>query len=527
MAMSPFVLLTVLFMPTAVLCKDFFTAAVFEHQTRGSDVAVKNLQEAMNRNLKLYAKAASIASQNGVDILVFNEYGLIDDPENQGEMGRYAENIPDPTKQKSNPCIEDHNNRIRLSTISCLARENHMYVVANLIDVQECDEFCHENDVENCASECPNDGVFIYNTNVAFDREGNLIAKYHKMHPYFESADTAQPNFVTFDTEFGKFGLIICFDSVFGESVELAREYGIDTMVFPTYWFDSIAVLNAVELQQAWALANNVNFLAANAQYAETGSLGSGIFSKDSGYLVYTYDNDGDSKLLMANLKIKEDAEVPDISSIIVVREDIAFLKSEETGSNFPANCFKESVGPAKSINDYRCIRPMTENFTITKLSDPSGEIESCNNGFCCSLKYSTDGLEDEIYLATFNGTSNVKNFYFWWEETCLLIRCDPFNGKECVMQPTTSKTVFKSLEMRAKFEAERIYPTVTKNYYRLAPKEEWTVETIETETILRFHSIFETPLVKVALMGRNYKRDPPFIPFNAPRGSGLSFFAP
>ncbi|XP_021001032.2 biotinidase-like [Parasteatoda tepidariorum] len=515
--------LALLLMPSVLLCKEYFTAAVFEHQTRGSDEAVKNLQAAMGRNLKLYAKAAKIASQNGADILLFNEYGLIDDPSNQEQLGRYAEIIPDPKKQKSNPCIEDHNNRIRLSTISCLARDNNLYVVANVIEAQECDYFCHKNDVENCASECPNDGVFIYNTNVAFDREGNLIAKYRKMHPYFESVDTPEPNFVTFDTDFGKFGLIVCFDLIFRESVELVRNYNVDTLLFSTFWFDRITILNAVEFQQAWALANNVNFLAANTQLAKTGSLGSGIYSRHSGYLVYTYDSDGDSKLLLANLRIKKDAKVSHINSIIVVRENDSFLKTEETGSNFPANCFQESVGPAKSINDYRCFRPMTENFTITKLSSPSGEIKSCNNGLCCSLKYSTDGLEDEIYLAAFNGSSNVKNFHFWWEETCLLIRCDPFNGKECVIQPTTSKTVFKSLEMRAKFEAERIFPTVTKNYYRLAPKEEWTLGTIETETYLRFQSNSTTPLLKVALMGRNYKRDPPFIPFNVSRRLRLS----
>lgn len=510
--MYSFIFFLSLFLPATVLGKDYFTAAVFEHRPENN--LGKEPVDIKSANLHYYIKATKIAAEKGADIIVFNEYGTFVYPFTRENFMKLAEHVPDPKKKKFNPCTEHAIDRPVLYTVSCLARENKIYTLINLADVQPCEESCDADKI-HCSTKCPEDGVFFYNTDVVFDREGNIIARYYKMHPYFEIVNTLEePNFITFETDFGKFGMIVCFDSIFEEAVRLVKDYGIDTLLFPTYWFDDIVPFNAVEFQQSWAIANDVNFIAANTHFPGTGSLGSGIYSKKDGALVYTYEPDGKSKLLVANVRIKEGSDIPDISSITVITRDDVIPKVE-TGEKFPEECYEKIVGPAKDqYEDYRCFKQKLENYTLTKLEKPAGKIEACNNGFCCSLSYSARELQEDFYLAAFNGLSNVRGYFHWWEEVCILTRCDPFEGKPCALLPPRSKTVFDKFKLKGHFKAQAIYPTVSKNNARLAPKKEWDIERNVDEVILTYKSKSDEPLLRAGLLGRNYERDPPFIPF-------------
>ena len=57
-----------------------------------------------------------------------------------------------------------------LRIMSCAARDAGVYVVINLPEIVPCEE-------ENC----PSDGALFYNTDVAYDRTGRLIARYGVM----------------------------------------------------------------------------------------------------------------------------------------------------------------------------------------------------------------------------------------------------------------------------------------------------------------------------------------------------------
>jgi len=71
-------------------------------------------------------------------------------------------------------------------------------------------------DVQPCTVRpCPPEERYQFNTLVAFSETGDLIAKYHKMHLFFERQfDTPDtPDLNTFKTSFGvTFGMAICFD---------------------------------------------------------------------------------------------------------------------------------------------------------------------------------------------------------------------------------------------------------------------------------------------------------------------------
>lgn len=56
--------------------------------------------------------------------------------------------------------------------LSCLAKNNSIYVVANMGDKKPCN---------TSDPQCPPDGRFQYNTDVVFDSLGKLVARYHKV----------------------------------------------------------------------------------------------------------------------------------------------------------------------------------------------------------------------------------------------------------------------------------------------------------------------------------------------------------
>ena len=83
----------------------------------------------------------------------------------------------------------------------------------------------------------------IYNTSYVFDRTGKQIAKHRKMHlfdcdlptaRFYESETlTAGSEVTTFDTEFGRIGLMICFDIRFPELSRLMADRGAKMIIVP------------------------------------------------------------------------------------------------------------------------------------------------------------------------------------------------------------------------------------------------------------------------------------------------------
>lgn len=85
------------------------------------------------------------------------------------------------------------------------------------------------------------------NVAYVFDREGRELARYEKIHlhdiyfsngGHFFESDTVNPGneIVTFDTEFGRMGMAICFDLRFPELFHLMREEGAEIILLPSYF---------------------------------------------------------------------------------------------------------------------------------------------------------------------------------------------------------------------------------------------------------------------------------------------------
>lgn len=92
--------------------------------------------------------------------------------------------------------------------------------------------------------EIKNNEKKVYNTSYVFDRNGNQIAKHRKVHlfdvdikcgQHFKESDSlsAGNKITTFETEFGTFGLMICFDIRFPEMSRIMQSRGAKMIFVP------------------------------------------------------------------------------------------------------------------------------------------------------------------------------------------------------------------------------------------------------------------------------------------------------
>lgn len=172
-----------------------YVAAVMQHSPYSlpPDPVVSNITavQAMLANLETYenyiikacekvpsdARAAEIVSSRGTttqlcpDIIVFPEDGLTgDDKCKRQQIRPYLEQIPDqPVVPCQNPTYSD---RPVLQRASCLAAKYQLYLVLDMGDLVPCAPGTTRNRVP-----CPADGAWQFNTQVAFDRQGTVVAK--------------------------------------------------------------------------------------------------------------------------------------------------------------------------------------------------------------------------------------------------------------------------------------------------------------------------------------------------------------
>lgn len=119
------------------------------------------------------------------------------------------------------------------------------------------------------------DGDRIYNTAPVIDPSGQVVARYRKIYPFlpYEQGVTAGNEFVVFDVPgVGRFGLSICYDMWFPETIRTLTWMGAEVILHPgmTNTIDRDAEL---AVARASAVTNQVFFVDINT----AGSLGVGL----------------------------------------------------------------------------------------------------------------------------------------------------------------------------------------------------------------------------------------------------------
>ncbi len=113
-----------------------------------------------------------------------------------------------------------------------LAKNNNMYIVAGLIE---------------------KDGLVIYNTSVLIGRDGTVEGKYRKTSLPREEVDggiTPGEYFPVFNTDFGKVGMMICWDVYFPEPARMLALNGAEVIFMPIWGGNlTLAKARAIENQ--------------------------------------------------------------------------------------------------------------------------------------------------------------------------------------------------------------------------------------------------------------------------------------
>jgi len=151
------------------------------------------------RNLAGVAQLTAQAAEQSCDLILFGE-GLSVVGTGRG-YAEVAEPIPGPHSDQ----------------LAELARKHKIFLAAGL----------YERESQAC-----------YNTAVLFNREGQLIGKYRKVHlPFPELYGGLQPGheFPVFDTELGRIGLQICYDHHFVETARCLAMNGAEIILTPIW----------------------------------------------------------------------------------------------------------------------------------------------------------------------------------------------------------------------------------------------------------------------------------------------------
>jgi predicted amidohydrolase len=133
-----------------------------------------------------------------------------------------AEPVPGPTTER----------------LGAKAREHHMYVVAGVYE--------REGDV-------------LYNTAVLIDRQGKVAGKYRKVYlprEEIEGGLTPGNSYPVFETDFGRIGMMICWDSQYADPARALAAKGAEIIFLPIWGGYST-------LMQARALENHVYLVTA------------------------------------------------------------------------------------------------------------------------------------------------------------------------------------------------------------------------------------------------------------------------
>ena len=130
-------------------------------------------------------------------------------------------------------------------------------------------------------------GDRIYNTASVIDPNGLVIGRYRKMFPFqpYENHVASGDQFLVFDVpEVGRFGVSICYDMWFPETLRTLASMGAEVILHPTMT-DTIDRDVELSIARATAVTNQCYFFDING--VGDGGVGSSIIVGPAGYVIH------------------------------------------------------------------------------------------------------------------------------------------------------------------------------------------------------------------------------------------------
>ncbi|XP_011501280.1 PREDICTED: vanin-like protein 1 [Ceratosolen solmsi marchali] len=492
-------------------CSLSYTAAVVEYTPIYKSDEQVNIA---NLNTKHYIKIIEKAVEYSVDILIFPESSLsISNSKNltvrRSEAASY---IPDP-QDKIVPCNDANNYPDSLKNISCAALKHKLYIVIN-----------HREKFDCVGDNCSDDGLLIYNTNVVFNRNGEVIARYRKYNLFGEldTNRTLEPIISTFETDFGvTFGQIICFDIMFKTpTLNLVHDLGIRDIIFSSHWYSEMPYLYSVQLQASWAFANDINLLSSGYNNPKTASGGSGIYIGRNGYVKIILENKRSNVLFVSEVPKVIDGKR--LLNINAERVKIYNFSKSEISTTEP-DVYEKYFHLIDDLNPY------TTELINTESRLSSYEKTICDRNVCCELKLkfqfhkSTANKSSSNYYryraAVFNGTRTFSGFATGGVTVCGIISCINNTLRSCgkIFDQNVyadASTTFQSINISMKnidSQNNIIMPiSIAKNMLPLNVTD-FTFQSVNLKNTTTYNMNLQNPrddLLTFSIYGRNFDLD-------------------
>ncbi|XP_067933770.1 pantetheinase-like [Watersipora subatra] len=463
-----------------------FRVGVFEKKL----VSVKNAKTrkeamvAIHENLAHIERQAKIAHEQGVSFLVLPEYGITGEmPEHFNERSSlypYMEQVP--AVSMSHPacinCKWMHHGVEGQASIGCMALKYDMYILANLVESVPCDI--------KLDSLCPSDHHYQYSTNIVYDPQGCLVAKYRKYYLIGEESAKfdrpSEPMHVYFDTNYGRFGTMTSMDALFAEpGIGLVEKFAIDHLLLPIYWKSISVYQQAVNWQIAFSTKNNINLIAANVYNPARNIFGSSILCGPRVVNITSQTNSSSGILLTGDLP----------SNKPLARQQAVSLKdcSIDTSSN---NLMTETVIIDGDI------------FDAIVLQGLNGTAKVCQNTTCCQVKYTRNATKDTYIVSAFQGMhSSLPQLA---SEICLVSKCQNETLSSCGNNEVTTSTTFSHLTLSASISVQHIYPIVLPFDNDYKSHLNWTFRQCAPKNAVVSSS--KWPVVALGMVGRDFAKD-------------------
>ncbi|RLD32745.1 MAG: hypothetical protein DRI73_06590 [Bacteroidetes bacterium] len=184
----------------------FVNLATIHHRPKNSGSTEDNLNQ--------FAELLSVAANKKADIVCLPEaITLVGTDKSYIEV---SETVPGPTTD----------------FLGKIAKENNMYIVAGILE---------------------RDGHAVYNTAILLDRGGKLAGKYRKValpREEIEGGVAPGSSIPVFDTDFGRIGIMICWDVFFPEVARMLAVQGAEVVFLPIWGGNlTLAKARAIENQ--------------------------------------------------------------------------------------------------------------------------------------------------------------------------------------------------------------------------------------------------------------------------------------
>ncbi|XP_065342072.1 pantetheinase-like [Cloeon dipterum] len=401
-----------------LVAKEHYGTITFQYTPVGWD------QEELQFNIiEQNLDRLSIDDTKGRKLMVFPEYALttIKVKDDRKAAFRLSQIVPSNGIILCDDAGDPEQDYLAVHRLSCLAQRLQIDLVANLVEKVACS-------ATETNQPCGSDGVLLYNTNVAFDKDGRLLAKYRKFNllqePALNRTDSAEA--VTFTTSFGvTFGLVTGHDLLFHKpAVELVNVHRVTHFVHPTAWVNTLPFKTGTQIQMGWSRTLKVNLVSSSYLHVEKGYSGAGVYRKDGTYRMAIGLETGGEPI-------------------------IDFFDQEKGAVDLTMKSFHTESDA------------LMAEFSSTLLLN-NKTAETCHGKFCCQLEIEADfGDQDHFYqLLAFSGEDGAGIQI----QACGLVACANAEVASCGNALDESeyatRVSFNSILLKGNFSSSHVIPS-------------------------------------------------------------------